>query len=161
MDKQELKEIIDTLYQECLIAEKEQEVPVSACLVLKDGKKIYTHNHCIAKKNPFLHAEVLALEEGFKETNSIYLSDATLIVTLEPCLRCMGAIRKAGVSHLYYRSEDKEKGALSYYHVFADTSRTINRIQENRFSELLSSFFSAKRKKETEYGKINKSDETL
>ena len=161
MDKQELKEIIDTLYQECLIAEKEQEVPVSACLVLENGKRIYTHNHCIGKKNPFLHAEILALEEGFKETNSIYLQNATLIVTLEPCLRCMGAIIKAGISHLYYRSDDKEKGALSYYHIFTDSSRRINRIQENRFSALLSSFFSTKRKKESEYDKINKSDETL
>ncbi len=161
MDKQELKEIIDTLYQECLIAEKEQEVPVSACLVLENGKRIYTHNHCLAKKNPFLHAEVLALEEGFTETNSVYLQNATLIVTLEPCLRCMGAIIKAGISHLYYRSDDKEKGALSYYHIFTDSSRRINRIQENRFSALLSSFFSTKRKKESEYDKINKSDETL
>lgn len=159
MDNQELNKVLDELYLESRKAVREQEVPVSACLILSDGKKIYTHNHCIKNKNPFLHAEILALEEGFKETGSNYLPSATLIVTLEPCLRCRGAILKAGISHLYYRSEDKDKGALSYYHVFPDDSITVSRIKETRFSSLLSSFFRSKRKKETEYDKINKSDE--
>ena len=159
MDKNELEEIINRLYEECKAAAKEEEVPVSACLLLPSGEKIYTHNHCIKEKNPFLHAEILALEEGFKKTGSLYLKGATLFVTLEPCLRCRGAILKAGISHLYYRSKDEERGALSYYHIFVDNVLSLSHIQEARFSSLLSSFFQSKRKTGAEYDKINRSDE--
>ncbi len=88
-----------------------------------------------------------------------YLKGATLFVTLEPCLRCRGAILKAGISHLYYRSKDEERGALSYYHIFVDNVLSLSHIQEARFSSLLSSFFQSKRKTGAEYDKINRSDE--
>lgn len=145
MTKENLKEIIDNLYSYSKKAIDKNEVPVSACLIIND-KIIYSYNHVEEKDNPFSHAEIEVIKEGLKETKSRYLKNSTLIVTLEPCLLCMGAILKTGIENLYYIIDDKDKGALSYYHVFVDDVLKVHQIEDKRFNELFSSFFKTLRK---------------
>lgn len=138
---EELHEILDKLVDESKQALIENEVPVSCCLLLSDGTRIYTHNKVEADNSPFHHAEFLALEEGMKKTSSRYLKGATMIVTLEPCLLCMGAILKSGIDTLYYVVRDEKLGALSHYHAFVDDRLNVVEIDDNRFETLLKEFF--------------------
>lgn len=149
MTKETLKEIIDHLYLESKEAYGNGEIPVAAALVM-DGKVFYSHNEVEKKNDPFRHAEIEVIQKGLKESDSRYLKNSTLIVTLEPCLLCMGAILKVGIGNLYYILDDKKKGSLSYYHVFVDDVMKVHRIEDERFEVLFSDFFSKMRGKEDE-----------
>ncbi|MFA6829104.1 MAG: nucleoside deaminase [Bacilli bacterium] len=141
MNRNQLKEYLDQLYEEALKASFKGEIPVSALLVLPSNQTILVSNQVESSNNPFKHAEILALEKGMEISGSRYLKDSILIVDLEPCLMCLGAIIKAGVSQLYYIQDDPTKGSLSYYHVFTDNSLMINRIDDRRFKTLFDDFF--------------------
>lgn len=145
MTKEQLKNILDNLYIYTKEAVEKKEVPVAACLVIND-KTIYSYNHVEKNNDPFSHAEIEVIKEGLKETDSRYLKNSTLIVTLEPCLLCMGVILKTGIENLYYIMDDKDKGSLSYYHVFVDDVLKVHQIEDSRFTDLFSSFFKSLRK---------------
>ncbi len=141
MNKEQLNQIIEELYIEAKKAKEENEIPVACCLLLSDGKKYFTHNKVEANNNPFNHAEFIALSEAQKDTGLRYFKNSTLIVTLEPCLCCMGALIKMGVSSLYYILPDEKGGALSHYHAFVDDKIQINEIEDTRFLSLMNEFF--------------------
>ena len=141
MTKNDLLRILDNLYKEAQAAMLENEIPISACLVLEDGKEFYSHNEVEKHNNPFLHAEFSVINKALKETDSRYLKNSTLIVTMEPCLLCMGAIIKAGISSLYYVLRDEKGGALSHYHSFVDDRIKVSEIEDSRFSKLMNDFF--------------------
>ena len=145
MTKDQLKTILNNLYTYSQKAIEENEIPVAACLVIED-KVFYSFNHVEKKNNPFSHAEIEVIEEALKNTNSRYLKNSTLIVTLEPCLMCMGAILKTGIENLYYIIDDKDKGSLSYHHVFVDNVLKVHQVEDKKFNELFSSFFKEMRK---------------
>ncbi len=145
MTKKELLTILDKLYEEAKISYQENEIPVSACLVLEDERTFYGHNTVEENNDPFSHAEFNVIQKALEETNSRYLKNSILIVTLEPCLLCMGAIIKAGISSLYYVLPDEKAGSLSHYHCFVDDRLQVNEIEDNRFSELMENFFSTLR----------------
>ncbi len=148
MKKEELISILDNLYREAKQADKEGEIPVAACLRLKDGKTFYSHNEVERRNDPYAHAEFLVLRKAMEDTESRYLKDSTLIVTLEPCLVCMGAIIKAGVSSLYYVLSDEKAGALSHYHTFIDDRLMVHEVKDGRFTELMDTFFRRLRNQE-------------
>lgn len=146
MNKEDLAIALSELEKESSLLLQKGEVPVSAVLVLEDGTRIVTGNKVEEKNNPFLHAEIVALEEGMKKTGSRYLKGATLLVSLEPCLLCMGAILKAGIEDLYYCQDDKKKGALSYYHVFVDDVLRVHTIKDRVLEDNLKAAFALLRK---------------
>jgi tRNA(adenine34) deaminase len=141
MNPTELKSILNQLYSLSQKAASQKEVPVSCCLVLADGQKIYASNEVEEEDNPLSHAEMKALEEGFRKSHSRYLEGASLIVTLEPCLMCLGAILKAGIHQLYYVLDDPDLGSLSHYHVFVGKGLEIIRLEDPRFRLLMDEFF--------------------
>ena len=141
MTKNDLLRILDNLYKEAITAKEENEIPVSACLVLEDGKEFYSHNEVEKNNNPFLHAEFSVINKAIRETDSRYLKNSILIVSMEPCLLCMGAILKAGVSSLYYVLPDEKGGALSHYHSFVDDRIKVSEIEDSRFIKLMNDFF--------------------
>ena len=145
MTKNDLLRILDNLYKEARTAKEENEIPVSACLVLENRKEFYSHNEVEKYNDPFLHAEFSVINKAIKETDSRYLKNSTLIVTMEPCLLCMGAIIKAGISSLYYVLPDEKGGALSHYHCFVDDRIKVSEIEDNRFSVLMNEFFNTLR----------------
>ncbi len=89
------------------------EVPVGAVLVSKQGEILATaHNNCISLHDPTAHAEILALRGAALNLNNYRLNDAVLVVTLEPCLMCAGAIVHARLAGLVYGAVDRKAGAV-------------------------------------------------
>ncbi len=87
------------------------EVPVGAVVVL-DGKIIGAgHNTTEASDDPSGHAEINALRAAGKAFGDWRLEQSTLVVTLEPCAMCMGAVALARVEHVVYGASDARLGA--------------------------------------------------
>ena len=127
------------------------EVPVGAAAVLDDDILARAHNSPIALKDPTAHAEILVLREAARRLGNYRLTGATLYVTVEPCIMCVGAIVHARISRLVYGAEDpKNGGVASLYRILED--RRLNHQVEVKTgvlaglcAELLSRFFKEKR----------------
>lgn len=123
------------------------EVPVGAVIV-REGRVISrAHNLRETKADPAAHAELLAIRSASRKLKSWRLSGATLYVTLEPCLMCMGAIVLARIPRLVFGPLDPKAGASgSLYDIPAD-ARLNHRVHAAggvlaaESEEVLKSFF--------------------
>src|SRR5215218_5742488 len=89
------------------------DVPVGAVVLDRDGTLIGRgHNAREAEGDPTAHAEVRALQEAARARGDWRLDGATLVVTLEPCTMCAGALVLARVDRLVYGAEDPKAGAV-------------------------------------------------
>ena len=100
------------------LAEAEQagrggDVPVGAVLLAPDGTTVLAagHNEREATGDPTAHAEVLAIRRGAAELGEWRLSGCTLVVTLEPCTMCAGALVQSRVDRVVYGARDEKAGA--------------------------------------------------
>src|SRR5262249_5950243 len=102
-------------------------------------------------QDPTAHAELLALQDAARAVGSWRLDDCTLVVTLEPCVMCAGALVAARIGRLVYGAADlKAGGTASLYNVLADPRLNHNPpIAHGVFAEqagaLLTSFFEQQR----------------
>ncbi|KAB1149194.1 nucleoside deaminase [Streptomyces luteolifulvus] len=89
------------------------DVPVGAVLLSPDGTTVLAagHNEREATGDPTAHAEVLALRRGAAELGQWRLSGCTLVVTLEPCTMCAGALVQSRVDRVVYGARDEKAGA--------------------------------------------------
>jgi len=97
--------------QQARAAEAEGEVPVGAVLVVRDTVVACGRNRPIGACDPTAHAEVEALRAGARELDSYRLPEATLYVTLEPCLMCAAALVLARVRRVVFGAFDPHAGA--------------------------------------------------
>jgi len=132
-------------------AEQQGEVPVGA-IVVKDEQCIAEGwNSSIATHDPTAHAEMMALRKAGLALENYRLTGATLYVTLEPCVMCMGAISHARVERLVFGAFDPKRGAVCHALSLSDASFLNHRINwvggvlEIDCSELLRDFFRARR----------------
>ncbi len=89
------------------------EVPVGA-LVVRAGRVLGRGaNRTIASRDPSAHAEIVALRRAARRAGNHRLPRATLYVTLEPCLMCLGAMVQARIGRLVYAAADPKSGAVS------------------------------------------------
>ena len=89
------------------------EVPIAAVILDKRGRCIgYGGNRREAMKDPLGHAELVALRQASWINNDWRFNDCTLIVNLEPCPMCAGALIQARMGKIIYGSEDPKRGAL-------------------------------------------------
>jgi tRNA(adenine34) deaminase len=122
------------------------DVPVGALIIDPSGKIIATGtNEREAKSDPTAHAEIVAMRKA--ATNGWRLDNHTLVVTLEPCAMCAGAIAQARISKVIFGAWDEKAGAVgSVWDVLRDP-RSIHRVEvesgvlENECAALLSDFF--------------------
>ena len=122
------------------------DVPVGALIIDPSGKIIATGtNEREAKSDPTAHAEIVALRKA--ATNGWRLDNHTLVVTLEPCAMCAGAIAQARISKVIFGAWDEKAGAAgSVWDVLRDP-RAIHRVEvesgvlEKECAALLSEFF--------------------
>ncbi|MBP3688344.1 MAG: nucleoside deaminase [Alphaproteobacteria bacterium] len=133
-------------------AAREDEVPVGAVVVSKDGNILsIAHNTGEHGKTALAHAEIKALEEAALKLNQTRLWDCTLYVTLEPCAMCAAAISMMRIKTLVFGAENKKGGAVlngvQYYQSPTCNHRPtiISNILEEECSTLLTSFFKQKR----------------
>jgi len=95
------------------LALETDDVPVGAVVVAADGTVLGRgHNGREALEDPTAHAEVLALRAAAAELGQWRLDDCTLVVTLEPCTMCAGALVQARVARLVYAAADDKAGAV-------------------------------------------------
>jgi tRNA(adenine34) deaminase len=89
------------------------EVPVGAVLAGRDGTILAgAHNACLSLNDPTAHAEILALRQAARRLGNYRLSGTVLIVSLEPCLMCAGALAHARVDGVVYGAADPLTGAV-------------------------------------------------
>lgn len=132
-------------------AEQQGEVPVGA-VVVKDGQCIAEGwNTSIITHDPTAHAEIASLRKAGVALENYRLVDATLYVTLEPCVMCMGAISHARIKRLVFGAYDPKRGAVCNALNLTDASFLNHRISweggvlETECSELLRDFFKSRR----------------
>ncbi|CAL9500600.1 tRNA adenosine(34) deaminase TadA [Streptomyces sp. NPDC057838] len=89
------------------------DVPVGAVVLAPDGTTVLAagHNEREAGGDPTAHAEVLALRRAAAALGRWRLAGCTLVVTLEPCTMCAGAIQQSRVDRLVYGARDEKAGA--------------------------------------------------
>jgi tRNA(adenine34) deaminase len=128
------------------------EVPIGAILVSEDGHVLSsTHNRTIDLADPTAHAEILALREAALNINNYRLLNATLYVTVEPCIMCMGAIVHARISKLVFGTGDPKWGAAGSLYNFAEDDRLNHRVAitngvcQQECLRLMQEFFRGKR----------------
>ncbi|AOP50704.1 tRNA adenosine(34) deaminase TadA [Streptomyces lydicus] len=124
------------------------DVPVGAVVLSADGTVLGTgHNEREATGDPTAHAEVLALRAAARATGEWRLTGATLVVTLEPCTMCAGAIVLSRVDRVVYGARDAKAGAVgSLWDVVRDRRlnhrpEVITGVLENECAERLTAFF--------------------
>ena len=88
--------------KEARLAAEEEEVPVGAVVILNNRVISRGHNQVEALKDATAHAEMIALTAASEAANDWRLEDATLVVTLEPCVMCYGAILQSRVGRVMY-----------------------------------------------------------
>jgi len=122
------------------------DIPVGAVIVNNSGEIIATgHNERELNSDPTAHAEIVAIRKAAR--HGWRLDDHTLVVTLEPCAMCAGAIAQARISKVIFGAWDEKAGAAgSVWDVLRDP-RAIHRVEvesgvlEKECSALLSDFF--------------------
>ena len=136
---------------EAHLAFQKGEVPVGA--VITQGGEVLSvaHNSPISLHDPSGHAEIIAIREAARKLGNYRLVDATLYVTLEPCIMCAGAIVQARIRRVVYGTEDpKGGGVVSLYRLLDDKRLNHNvevtgGLKRDACSEILSRFFQEKR----------------
>ena len=102
-------------------AAAEGEVPVGAVVLADGGVVAQRHNERESRHDPTAHAEVLALRDAAVALGRWRLLDATVVVTLEPCPMCAGALVAARVGGVVFGASDPRAGACgSLYNLCAD-----------------------------------------
>ncbi len=97
---------------EAHLALNEQEVPVGAVVVVDNQVVAKAHNQRQQTQHVSNHAEIIALEAASNHFKSWKLDGATLYVTLEPCLMCIGAILQSRVSRVVFALREPKSGAV-------------------------------------------------
>ncbi|MDA8276073.1 MAG: tRNA adenosine(34) deaminase TadA [Actinomycetota bacterium] len=128
------------------------DVPVGAVVVV-DGRVVASrHNERELTGDPTAHAEVLALRDAASALGRWRLDDATVVVTLEPCPMCAGALVAGRVGRLVFGAPDPKAGACgSLYNLCADPRLNhepvvVTGVRADDASDLLTSFFRGRRR---------------
>jgi tRNA(adenine34) deaminase len=132
-------------------AEQLGEVPIGAVIV-REGEIIGRgHNLRESRHDPVAHAELLAVRQAARRSGNWRLTGATLYVTLEPCIMCMGALILARIDTVVFGCRDPKAGAAgSLYDLSCDPRLNhrfslVDGVRGEECSAMLSQFFSALR----------------
>ncbi|MFV8183991.1 tRNA adenosine(34) deaminase TadA [Streptomyces spinosirectus] len=126
-----------------------EDVPVGAVVLAPDGSAVLAagHNEREATGDPTAHAEILAIRRAAAGLGRWRLSGCTLVVTLEPCTMCAGAIVQSRVDRVVYGARDEKAGAAgSLWDVVRDRRlnhrpEVIGGVRADECARLLTDFF--------------------
>ena len=137
---------------EAALALAHGDVPVGAIVVDASGTVIGRgHNRREVDADPLGHAELAALREAADHVGGWRLDGCTLVVTLEPCTMCAGALVQARIATLVYGADDAKAGAVvSLFDAVRDprlnhTPQVIRGVRAEESSALLREFFAQRR----------------
>ncbi len=124
------------------------EVPVGAVVVMNDRIIAKAHNQVEMLNDSTAHAEIMALTTAYNSLGSKYLPDATLYVTVEPCLMCSGALYWSKIGRVVFGAYDDKNGyrkTTGTNNPFHPKTILIGGILEEECSRLMKDFFRSKR----------------
>lgn len=126
----------------------EDEIPVGAVVVLQEKIIARGHNMVERLNDPTAHAEIIALTSAFNAMGSKYLPEATLYVTLEPCLMCAGAIYWGKIGKIIYGADDEKNGykkTAGTNWPFHPKTELVRGVLKDECASLMKDFFKNKR----------------
>ena len=124
------------------------EVPVGAVIVMNGQVIARAHNQVELLTDSTAHAEILALTSAFNSMGSKYLPEATLYVTLEPCLMCCGALYWSKIGRIVYGASDEKNGykkTAGDKNPFHPKTELLGGILKEDAAQLMKDFFKARR----------------
>ncbi|MDP6635319.1 MAG: tRNA adenosine(34) deaminase TadA [Phycisphaerae bacterium] len=143
---------MDAAIDQALIAQREGDVPIGAVIANSGGEIIAAaHNRRIIDADPTAHAEMLAIRAAAGAVGDWRLGGCTIVVTLEPCCMCAGAIVLARLDRVVYGASDPKAGAVdTLYQLCTDPKlnhrcETVPGVQAAKCGQLLTDFFRAQR----------------
>jgi tRNA(adenine34) deaminase len=134
----------------------EDEVPVGAVVVLNNKIIARGHNQVERLNDSTAHAEIIALTSAYNKLGAKYLPEASLYVTLEPCLMCCGAMYWGKIGRIVYGASDDKNGGLRYFldkdgliqpdnWPFHPKTQLVKGVLAEECAFLMKSFFKSKR----------------
>ena len=138
--------------EEAHLAETHGDVPVGAIVVHEHKVIARRHNERELTDDPTAHAEVLALRDAAAVVGNWHLEECVLVVTLEPCVMCAGAMVNSRLGMLIYGATDPKAGASGSCFDLTDSAVLNHRIPKiegvraEESSQLLKAFFAARRR---------------
>ena len=110
-------------YREACRAFDEEEVPVGAVVVIGDTIIARGYNQVEKLNDATAHAEIIALTAAFQYTGNKYLPEATIYITVEPCLMCAGALYWSKIGRIVYGAGDEKNGYRKHLLTDVDGNR--------------------------------------
>src|SRR5215472_4072472 len=139
-------------------AYEDGEVPVGVLVVMNHKIIARGHNQVERLNDPTAHAEMIALTSAFNFLGSKYLQDATVYITVEPCLMCAGAMYWSKVGRVVYGADDEKNGYKKYIipcpsleefgvapWPFHPKTQVTRGVLKDECASLMKDFFKAKR----------------
>jgi tRNA(adenine34) deaminase len=142
---------MDLALEEARRAAEGGDIPVGAVVLVGDAVVARAGNERERRQDPTAHAEVLALRAAAEAAGSWRLTEATLVVTLEPCPMCAGALLGARVRRLVFGAANTDNGACgTLYNLCVDPRlnhevEVVHGVRAEAAAELLDEFFAARR----------------
>lgn len=127
---------------------EDEEIPIGAVVVINDRVVARGHNMTERLNDPTAHAEMIALTSAFNLLGSKYLPEATLYVTVEPCLMCSGAIYWSKLGKLVYGADDEKNGykkTTGTAWPFHPKTELIRGVLKEDCAKLMKDFFKTRR----------------
>ena len=145
-------EVMELALAEARAALATGDVPVGAVMLDGQGRVLATgRNERELHHDPTAHAEVVAIRRAAEAIGDWHLDDTTLVVTLEPCVLCAGAILAARIPRLIFGAWDEKAGAVGSQHDLVRDRRLPHRVEVTtgvrgvEAAELLREFFEQRR----------------
>lgn len=128
-------------------AAKAGEIPVGAIIVIENRIIAKAHNMVERLQDVTAHAEILALTSAFQYVGSKYLPQATLYVTLEPCLMCAGALYWSKIGRVVFADQDEKNGYHTHcpHSPFHPKTNVEKGVMVGEGARLMKQFFANKR----------------
>lgn len=127
----------------------EEEVPIGAVIVMQDKIIARGYNQVEKLNDSTAHAEIIALTSAFNFLGAKYLPEATLYVTIEPCVMCAGALYWSKIGKVVYGANDEKHGSLQFSsgnkNPFHPKTEIIKEICKDECASLIKNFFSVRR----------------
>ena len=132
-------------------SEAEGEVPVGAVVLLNEKIIGRGHNSSIRLHDPSAHAEILALRQAARNISNYRIPGSVMIVTIEPCVMCIGAVIIARLPRVVFGAREPRTGACESVFAIPNEPRLMHRVaviggvEEARCRELMQRFFAERR----------------
>ncbi len=124
------------------------EVPIGAVIVMNDRIIARAHNQTELLTDSTAHAEILALTAAYNFLGAKYLPDATLYVTVEPCLMCSGALYWSKIGRIVFGAYDDKNGyrrVAGSNNPFHPKTELVGGVMAEECGQLMKDFFRSKR----------------